>query len=61
MKESDPIDVFEKQLIDEGYLTQAEMDKMDEEIRAEIDKATDEAEAMSDPAPESLLDEVYAK
>lgn len=61
MKDSDPIDVFEKQLIDEGYLTQDEMDKMDEEIRAEIDKATDEAEAMPDPAPESLLDEVYAK
>lgn len=61
MKDKDPLDVFEKQLIDEGYMTREEMDKMDAEIRADIDAATDEAEAMPDPAPESLLDEVYAK
>lgn len=61
MKNRDPLNFMEKQLLDEGYLTQAEMDKIDEEIRAEVDAATDEAEAMPDPAPESLLEEVYAK
>jgi 2-oxoisovalerate dehydrogenase E1 component alpha subunit len=52
---------MEKQLIDEGYLTREEMDAIDAEIRAQIDKDTDEAEAMPDPTPESLYDEVYAK
>jgi 2-oxoisovalerate dehydrogenase E1 component alpha subunit len=61
MKEKDPIDAMEKQLIDEGYLTREEMDAIDAEIRAQIDKDTDEAEAMPDPTPESLYDEVYAK
>ena len=60
-KENDPIIAFEKQLIEEKYLTREEMDKIDEEIRAEVDKATDEAESMPDPVASSLLDEVYAK
>lgn len=61
MKKHDPLDTFEKQLIDEGYLSKEEIEKMDEEVRAEVDKATDEAEAMPDPLASSLLDEVYAK
>ena len=61
MKEKDPIDAMEKQLIAEGYLTREEMDAIDAEIRAQIDKDTDEAEAMPDPTPESLYEEVYAK
>ncbi|MGX7013958.1 thiamine pyrophosphate-dependent dehydrogenase E1 component subunit alpha [Vagococcus silagei] len=61
MKEKDPLTDFEKQLIKEGYLTQEEIDAIDVEIRAEVDKATDEAEAMPEPAADTLLDEVYAK
>ena len=61
MKKHDPLDAMQKQLIDEKYLTQEELDKMDEEVRDEINKATDEAEAMPDPLASSLLDEVYAK
>lgn len=61
MKKNDPLMSFEKQLIEEGYLSKEEMAKMDEEIREAIDQATDEAEVMADPTPESLLDEVYAK
>ncbi|MGY3745705.1 thiamine pyrophosphate-dependent dehydrogenase E1 component subunit alpha [Vagococcus salmoninarum] len=60
MKEVDPLDMFQKQLIDEGYMTQAEMDKMDADVKAEINKATDEAEAMPDPTADSLLEQVYA-
>ena len=49
-----------KQMIDEGYLTAEEIEKMKEEIRALVNKATDEAEAMPDPTPESLYEQVYA-
>ena len=61
MKKHDPLDEMQKQLIAEKYLTQEELDKMDEEVRDEINKATDEAESMPDPLASSLLDEVYAK
>ena len=40
---------------------EAQIRKIDEEIRTEINQATDEAEAMPDPVPTSILEEVYAK
>lgn len=53
--------LFEKQLLEEGYLADEDIAKIDEEIRAEINQATDEAEAMPDPVLTSILEEVYAK
>ncbi|MGM0125539.1 branched-chain alpha-keto acid dehydrogenase, E1 component, alpha subunit [Enterococcus sp. AZ194] len=61
MKKNDALGVFEKQLIDEGYLTREEIKKMDQEIQTEVDMATDEAEAMPDPDAASLLEQVYAE
>ncbi|EGO2624882.1 thiamine pyrophosphate-dependent dehydrogenase E1 component subunit alpha [Enterococcus faecalis] len=61
MKKNDAVKLFEKQLLEEGYLTAEDIAKIDEEIRAEINQATDEAEAMPDPVPTSILEEVYAK
>ncbi len=61
MKKNDAVKLFEKQLLEEGYLTDEDIAKIDEEIRAEINQATDEAEAMPDPVPTSILEEVYAK
>lgn len=46
MKKNDAVKLFEKQLLEEGYLTDEDIAKIDEEIRAEINQATDEAEAM---------------
>ncbi|GAA0358456.1 thiamine pyrophosphate-dependent dehydrogenase E1 component subunit alpha [Alkalibacterium iburiense] len=60
MKENDALLFFEKQLIEEGYLTREQMTEIDTELKAEINQATDEAEAMPDPKPESLLEHVYA-
>lgn len=60
-KELDCLPIFTKQVIEEGYLTQEEVDKMEAELKAEINKATDDAEAMPDPEPASLYEEVYAK
>ena len=61
MKKNDAVKLFEKQLLEEGYLTDEDIAKIDEEIRAEINQATDEAESMPDPVPTSILEEVYAK
>lgn len=61
LKETDALLVFEKQLIDEGYLTKEEIAKIDEEVKEEVNKATDEAEAMPDPKPESMMEQVYAE
>ena len=60
MKKNDAVKLLKKQL-EEGYLTDEDIAKIDEEIRAEINQATDEAEAMPDPVPTSILEEVYAK
>lgn len=60
LKEADGLIFFEKQLIEEGYLTREDMTEMDAAIKKEINEATDEAEAMPDPKPESILEHVYA-
>lgn len=60
LKEVDALVVFEEQLIKENILTRDEMAEMDEKIQAEINEATDEAEAMPDPTPDSLYEEVWA-
>ena len=61
LKDLDPLVKIEEQLIKEKYLTRDEIAEIDKAIKAEINQATDEAEAMADPAPESLYDEVWAK
>ncbi|MDK7160458.1 thiamine pyrophosphate-dependent enzyme, partial [Pauljensenia sp. UMB3104] len=60
VKANDPIKKFKAQLIEEGYLTEAENEKIYQELQAEVDQATDEAEASPDPTPESLYEQVYA-
>ncbi|AQS54231.1 2-oxoisovalerate dehydrogenase subunit alpha [Jeotgalibaca dankookensis] len=61
LKEKDPLLAFEKQLIDEGYMTKEEMLELDKDIKAQVNKATDDAEDMPDPTPESLYEQVYAE
>ncbi|MGX7352509.1 2-oxoisovalerate dehydrogenase subunit alpha [Enterococcus canis] len=60
MKKHDPLTTFQKQLIKEGYMTQADMDALEKEMKDMINQATDEAEAMPDPTPESINDNVWA-
>lgn len=61
LAEKDPIPKFEEQLIKEKYLTRKEIDEIDKEIQAEVNKSTDEAEAMTDPTAESLYEQVWAE
>ncbi|WP_423188699.1 thiamine pyrophosphate-dependent dehydrogenase E1 component subunit alpha [Alkalibacterium sp. f15] len=60
LKNNDGLLLFEKQLIEEGYLTREQMKAMDKELKEEINQATDEAEAMPDPTPDTILEQVYA-
>lgn len=60
LKEKDPLAAFTKQMIDQGYLTEEEIEDIEEEIKQEINEATDAAEAEADPSADSLYDQVWA-
>ena len=61
LKDLDALVMFEEQLIAEKFLTRDEMKTIDQDIQAEINQATDEAEAMPDPTAESIYEQVWAK
>ena len=52
---------FRKQLRDAGVLTDEIEARLDAEIKATVDEATDYAEAQPDPDPATALRYVYAE
>jgi TPP-dependent pyruvate/acetoin dehydrogenase alpha subunit len=56
----DPIDLFEARLMEAEWLTDAEKNRIEEEIFQEIDAAVDFALKAAMPAPEEALADVYA-
>jgi pyruvate dehydrogenase E1 component alpha subunit len=58
-RERDPIATFGARLIDEGALTQEEIDAIDAEAIERVDAAVEFAETSPLPEPESLYDDVY--
>ncbi|MBP2665443.1 MAG: acoA [Firmicutes bacterium] len=56
----DPIPRLAKQLLDLNYVTQAELDKMNDTINAQINAAVDFAETSPKPSPEDVLTDVFA-
>ena len=58
--ENDPIDRYVRRLTGEEGFNQAELSSIDERVAAEIDAATDEAEASAMPDPTDSLVGVYA-
>lgn len=58
-QKKDPILRFEKQLIEEGVLAQADIDTMYSECVKIVDDAVDWAEEQEYPAPEDLTKDVY--
>ena len=58
--ENDPLDRFVKVLRDDERVEQTRLDTIDERVMAEIDEATDLAEASPMPEPLDSLSEVYA-
>lgn len=59
-KQKDPIPRFEVILIENGFLTQDEIDQVKKECKSEIDRAAEEAEQYSQPEPSKLLHYLYA-
>ena len=56
---NDPVTRYEKYLIDNTVMTQAEMETVFEEIKAFLDAEADWAEAQPDPTPESAAYECF--
>jgi pyruvate dehydrogenase E1 component alpha subunit len=59
-KRRDPIVRFKKVLEEAGAMTAEEMEAIDQEAKATIDRAAEEALDMPEPSPENMEDEVYA-
>lgn len=55
-----PIRRFKKVLIDSGQLSEEEVGSIDQEAKAIIERATEEASAFPEPNPEHMEEEVYA-
>ena len=55
----DPVDRFEKHLIESGEMTRDEIDEMEKEITATIDDAVDWAEKSPYPDPSDVTRDVY--
>jgi len=59
-KENDPVDRYIRVLNDQYDVETSELEKIDARVTAEIDKATDEAEASPMPEPSDALVGIYA-
>ena len=58
-KTKDPVGIFETKLLDQGVLTQAEVDQVTDKIRGEIRNAIQEASQAPDSDPAELLSSVF--
>jgi pyruvate dehydrogenase E1 component alpha subunit/2-oxoisovalerate dehydrogenase E1 component alpha subunit len=59
-RENDPLDRYVTTLRDREGVAAGELDEIDARVKAEIDRATDEAEAAPPPEPRDCLTGVYA-
>jgi pyruvate dehydrogenase E1 component alpha subunit len=58
--EKDPIQRFEKYIVEEGILSRTDMEKMKEKAYAEIEDARVFAESADEPSLDTIEDGVYA-
>lgn len=58
-RERDPLSVFGRQLMDEGTITAAEIEQLDAQAIARVDRAVEFAEASPFPEPGDLYDDIY--
>ena len=59
-KLNDPIRIYANFLADQGILSQEELEKMDEEVKAISEESARFAEASPEPPPEELYRDIYA-
>ncbi len=58
--ERDPLVSFPRRLIEAGIVTEAELEKIREEVRSEVRKASDVAVATPQASSETILDHLYS-
>jgi pyruvate dehydrogenase E1 component alpha subunit len=58
-RKRDPIETFKKRLVDEGVISEDDAGKLDEEVVAVIDEATEFADGSPFPELDSLYDDIY--
>ncbi len=58
-RKRDPIETFGKRLVDEGVVSEGDLEKLDEEAMAKVDEAVAFAEKSPFPELASLYDDVY--
>lgn len=59
--EADPVPAFRSWLLEQGCFTEAELADVESRVQAELDDAVEYALACPPPAPEEVLDDVYAE
>lgn len=59
-KKRDPIETFGRELVAEGVITQPDLDAMDEQIKEEVQRSVEFADASPQPPLEMLHENVYA-
>lgn len=57
----DPLDRYERQLLESRWATREELDAIDARVAAEVDRAREEAEDSPMPGPEDALGGVYGE
>lgn len=55
-----PVATFSQMLIDEGVLTTDEIERLEAEVQAVLDRAVDFGLTSPDPDPSTLMDDIYA-
>ncbi len=56
----DPVTTFPRWLVDEGHATKADIERIQQEVDAEVQAATDDALAQEQPGPETVYQHVYS-
>jgi pyruvate dehydrogenase E1 component alpha subunit len=57
--EKDPLKIFRQRVIEAALLEGQELDRIDQEVKSEINQVTDEAKAAAMPTERDLLTDVY--
>ena len=60
-RSNDPVPRFREQLVDAGVLTEEAEERIKASIKADVDDATDYAEAQPDPSPTTAMKWVFAE
>jgi pyruvate dehydrogenase E1 component alpha subunit len=58
-RQRDPIQAFGRRLVDEGVLSDEDLETLDQEATARVDEAVAFADRSPHPEPESLYDDIY--